>query len=145
MIMRGATPLDFVSPLTGAPLFNEFLSIDAALPIDQAGGLTQQQYAAAVRSIVDPHRTTPRLRGEFIVRLRVQAETGRLILDPPTLVGGAVRILPVDGGPPIPDAEALALARTIFPEVRKLAAGRLHSTQPTTGLFNFPVRIQAIP
>lgn len=143
MRLRGATPLDFVAP-SGVPLFAEFLQIDPPLARAQAGGLALSPYADAVRQIVAPHRTSPRLRGEFMVVIRHEAETGRVMLDTPDLAGGAVRIQPANGGP-ISTAEADALARTIFPELRKLVIRQgFTPTEPATGRMNIPIRIMAI-
>ena len=145
LVLRGATAQDFVSP-QGVPLFNEFLETQGPLPRVSAGGLARNAYFAAVRKIVAPHRTTPRLRERFVVRIKVDMATGRVILDTPALEGRAIEIVPseTEGGP-INPGEARTLARAIFPEVRKLVLRSLTSTDPESGVVTVPVVITAEP
>jgi hypothetical protein len=145
MVLRGATPLDFVGP-NGVPLFAEFLDIDAPIPRAQASGLPRSAFFDAVRQITLPHRIGPALTGEIIVRINVEAETGRVVLDTPDLQRGAIRILGT--GPRLPEVdtpETRAFARAIFPEIRKLvAAPGFAPNEPQTGTMPIAVRLPSV-
>jgi hypothetical protein len=145
MVLRGATPLDFVGP-NGVPLFAEFLDIDAPLPRAQASGLPRSALFDAVRQISLPHRTGPTLTGEIIVRITVEAETGRVVLDTPDLQRGAIRILGTGPGlPEVDTPETRAFARVIFPEIRKLvAAPGFAPNEPQTGTMPIAVRLPSV-
>ena len=143
VMLRGATPLDFVGP-TGVPLFAEFLDIDGPLPRAQAGGLPRDAYFNAVRQIAQPHRTGPFMRGEVIVRVNVEVATGRVILDTPDLKRNAIRVL--DTSFSIVDTpETRAFAIAIFPEVRKLVLGSgAFGNEPRTETSPLAIRLQRI-
>jgi hypothetical protein len=141
--LRGATPLDFVGP-GGVPLFAEFLDIDDPLPRPQAGGLARDSYFDAVRQIALPHRTGSIMRGEVIVRIRVEVATGRVFLDTADLQRGAIQVLNSDSNL-IDNPETRTFARAIFPEVRKLViAPGAAPNEPQTGTISLPVRLQQV-
>jgi hypothetical protein len=142
MVLRGATPDDFKGP-GGVPLFAEFLDIDPPLPRAQAGGLARSAFNDAVRQIALPHRIGPTLRGEIIVQIEVETDTGRVVLDTSDLQRGAIRIKGADFPPPELDTpETRAFAQAIFPEIRKLvAAPGITPHEPHTGTFPISVRL----
>jgi hypothetical protein len=143
MLLRGATPLDFVGP-TGVPLFAEFLDIESASPRALASGLPRDAYFNAVRQIAQPHRTGSTMRGEVIIQLRIETETGRLKLDTSDLERGAIRILNTNFDE-INTPETRAFVRTIFPEVRKLVvAPGIAPNEPQTGTIPVPIRLQPL-
>ena len=139
MVLRGAAPDDFVGP-GGVPLFAEFLDIDPPLPRAQAGGLPRSAYSDAVRRIAAPHRTTPALRSELTLRIRIDVTTGRVILDTPDLQHGAVGV--VRGADVIDTPEMRAFTRAIFPDLRKLVAGPgFAPNEPPTGVISISVTL----
>lgn len=141
MMLRGATPLDFIGPTNGIPLFAEFLDIDDPLPRAQAGGLPRDAYFDAVRQIAGLHRTGPVMRGEVAVRVNVEVATGRVVLDTPDLQRGAIRVLNA-GLDLINNPETQAFARAVFPEVRKLVlAPGLAPNEPQTGIMPVAIRL----
>jgi Domain of unknown function (DUF4157) len=143
MLLRGATPQDFFSA-DGVPLFAEFLKTEGALPRDKAHGLTQSEFQAAVRAIVAGHLPAQGLAPPLVVRIKLDAATGRVVLDTGTLDRKSVIIegSSAGGQPPDPKAAA-AMALAIYPEIRKLVlSGPLSGAQPTSDSFSFPVTIQ---
>ncbi len=143
MMLRGATPLDFVSPQS-VPLFAEFLDVDPALPRAQAGGMSRRAYFDRVAQIVAPHRTGAFLRGEILIELRLEAATGRLMLDSPDLERRAVRVLDTDRNR-VDTPETQAFLRTVFPELRKLVAGpSFHPSEPQSGTMPLTIRLPAL-
>jgi hypothetical protein len=144
-MLRGATPLDFVGP-TGVPLFAEFLDIDDPLPRAQAGGLSRRDYFDAVQQIARPLRTGATMRGEVIVRVNIEATTGRLILDTPDLQRGAISVLGIGAGTTrIDNPETRAFTSAIFPEIRKLvAAPGFAPNEPQSGIMPVAIRLRAL-
>jgi hypothetical protein len=143
VMLRGATPIDFVGP-GGVPLFAEFLDIEGAVPRVQAGGLPRTAYFDAVRQIALSHRTGPIMRGEVILRISVEVATGRVILDTRDLQRGAIRVLNT-GFAEIDTPETQAFARAIFPEVRKLVvAPGVSPNEPQTGTMPVALRLQPL-
>jgi hypothetical protein len=145
MLLRGATPQDFVvanqSP-EGEPLFAEFLSTENALPRDQAQGLTQTQFTAAVRAIVKQHLPMKGLIPPFVVQVRLDVATGRLVLDTPGLDRHAVTVTAASGSANPDRAAAAAFSLLIYPELRKLVlSGPFSGAQPTSPTITFPIII----
>ena len=137
--LRGATPADFISP-TGVPLFNEFLVSEGAPARGQdPRGQSHQGLRTAVEAIAAPSRRALGLTRRLRVRLSFDLATGRLILDSPRLDRGAVRVEAADGDPPLDAASAAALAREIFPDVRKLVLGDDPFVHSTSGTFSMPL------
>jgi outer membrane protein OmpA-like peptidoglycan-associated protein len=143
MLLRGAVPDDFQSD--GVPLFAEFLEVDPPLPRAQAPErLAFRDYVDAVRRVSLPHRTTPVVRREIVVVIRIQVATGRADLDTENLDRSVVRVLDSQGNP-IAGAEAAAFAGAIFPEVRKLVVSSgVAPNEPQSGTMPIAVRLPAV-
>ena len=141
ILLRGATPADFVSA-DGDPLFAEFLKTEAAVPRAQAQGLTQSQYLAAVRAIVASQPAPRGLVPPFVVKISIDMRTGHAILDTPDLKFGAVKIERAFGGHDIDPSAAAAFARVIFPDIRQLVlSGPLSAAQPQSAVVALGVSI----
>jgi hypothetical protein len=144
MLLRGATPLDFVGS-TGVPLFAEFLEVDDPLPrAQQPTRLARPDYMLEVQNAVAPHRTTPARRLELIVSVRIVVATGRADIDAPDLRRSVIRILDA-GGTQITTPDMQSFAQAIFPAVRKIvAAPGFAPNEPRSGTMPVSVRLPAI-
>jgi outer membrane protein OmpA-like peptidoglycan-associated protein len=118
MQFGGAVPADY------SGLKNQTFTFEGPSPRAQAqGALPFNDFRNKVRQITEPERRRLGIRQRFFVRIKINPVTGRVILDTPDLQLGAVRIENDQGSSPVLPALAQDLARSIFPEIRKLVVG----------------------
>jgi hypothetical protein len=113
MQLSGPTPADTTQTLQ--------ISFAEPRPRAIAGGLSFTDFLRRVNTIAEPHRRRLGLLDTMTARIRIETDTGRVILDTPDLAGNAIAITTDATG--VTPVSLRQLAQAIFPEVRKLVIG----------------------